>query len=224
LLAVVALAAAVAHAFRPEITIDATTLALAAIAVLLIFTGEIHVKTVELLGMKVELEQRSATDNQQAIDTLQEPRPGGVSEPEIKPYQSATANNRRPSDSLDMPRPDNYLAIANKLTPVEAIVSYAIIGPIITAAGLTPEWTLNALWIAFTLFIILTPLYLLYALSPPLDRGAVLQTICGTAIFSSWALLLGGPFLSLSWYRPVYVALLLLCSILILPILVVRNS
>jgi hypothetical protein len=213
LLAFVALGGAVTHAFRPEINIDATTLALAGIAVLLIFVGEIHVKTVEVLGMKVELDQSATSANQHSPDTLQKPRAEATYplEPKVGLEQSAATAN-------GLLHPDSYLDIAIKLTPIEMIGAYAIIGPIITAVGLTLEWTLTALCIAFALFLLITPVYWLQMLGR-IDRHTVWLTILATAFFLSWALVLGGPFLYLSWYKPVYGALLLLCNFAVLPVL-----
>jgi hypothetical protein len=100
--------------------------------------------------------------------------------------------------------PDEYLSKVLKLIPAEVVSLYIALAGIIVVGG--QEVNGEALfWIIFVVCLIGTPLYLMKIAKV----GDFLQLGISTIAFVVWVFALGGPFATVSWYQPIYGALLL---------------
>jgi hypothetical protein len=83
----------------------------------------------------------------------------------------------------------------------------AVTGLINSAAGVP---TATILWISFIVGIVLTALWTLRQTAEPNVPPAWTQTAISTGAFAVWVFALGGPFVSLAWYHPLYGSLVLI--------------
>jgi hypothetical protein len=97
---------------------------------------------------------------------------------------------------------DEYVDRVIKLIPGEVVALYITLAGILAASG---QNTSTIFWLIFIVCLIGTPLYL----SKISKVGNVVQIVISTVAFAVWVFALGGPFATLSWYVPVYGALLL---------------
>jgi len=112
---------------------------------------------------------------------------------------------------------DNYMAKLFKFIPAEIVVAFVTIDGIIRSITQISTWFY---WIIFFLLLILTPLYIWRVTTESNKPPAVMQIIISTIAFIIWVFTLGGPFHYLSWYQPIYGAVLLPIYTLIIPIVV----
>ncbi len=102
---------------------------------------------------------------------------------------------------VDVPvEPDKYMLRLLKYIPTEIIALYVTLEAIVHS--LTPV-DLGLYWIIFIFCFAATPLYLwrkekVYK---------ILQLTISTIAFLVWVFTMGGPFISLGWYRSIYGAL-----------------
>lgn len=100
--------------------------------------------------------------------------------------------------------PDAYKDRLLKLIPAEVVAVYlALQGILATADGTSRASIL--LWVISAILLVSTPSYL-WRISGVRKRS---QLALSTAAFVVWVFALGGPFETLSWYEPLYGALLL---------------
>ncbi|SRR6266404_7579909 len=96
--------------------------------------------------------------------------------------------------------PDAYLNRLVKYIPSEVIATYLSLDLICRSA--TEMWPG---WLVLGFGCLATPLYL-WKIS---EVRKPVQLLVSTLAFCVWAFALGGPFLRLSWYKPLFGALLL---------------
>jgi hypothetical protein len=100
-------------------------------------------------------------------------------------------------------RPDDYTDRLLKLVPAEVVALWVTVSGIIASASKVPAWLP---WIVFALMLVLTPFYLRRVAKVTKLRQVALSTIA----FVVWIFSLGVvPFGDLSWYMPLYGAILL---------------
>jgi hypothetical protein len=109
---------------------------------------------------------------------------------------------------------DAYSSRIMKLTPVETLVPYIIIVSMIGSRLPSLSGLQAVMWLAFAVFLILTLIYYALRIGRPVPWVQVF--LMGTS-FAAWAFALGGPFISLTWYDPVYGALALTITTFLIP-------
>jgi hypothetical protein len=112
-----------------------------------------------------------------------------------------------PTDKSDeAPKPqekeDKYSDRLVKYVPTEVIALYLAVTAAITADSSAPPFLY---WVIFAACLVGTWLYLRVAQKV----NSSLQLSISTFAFAVWAFALGGPFAELSWYKPIYGAVLL---------------
>ena len=100
--------------------------------------------------------------------------------------------------------PDEYLSKVLKLIPAEVVSLYIALAGIIVVGGQAVNGE-ALFWFIFVVCLIGTPLYLMKITKV----GDLLQLGISTIAFVVWVFALGGPFATVSWYQPIYGALLL---------------
>jgi len=100
--------------------------------------------------------------------------------------------------------PDEYLSKVLKLIPAEVVSLYIALAGIIVVGGQAVNGE-ALFWFIFVVCLIGTPLYLMKITKV----GDLLQLGISTIAFVVWVFALGGPFATLTWYQPIYGALLL---------------
>jgi len=113
--------------------------------------------------------------------------------------------------------PDGYIDRLVKYIPSELVAVYLSLDAICRSAESTEIWIR---WSVLAFALIATPLYLWRA------AGVRKRTqLCmSTAAFLVWAFALGGPFAQLSWYKPIYGAVLLPAFTFVAPLVVPLKS
>ena len=108
--------------------------------------------------------------------------------------------NLSTADSVAQTR-DDYLGRLVKYIPTE------IVGGYVATLGFVPPPARNksagvVMWLVFAGGWIVTPLFLGFAAwEPKAGKGTLwIQVLLGSVAFPVWALALGGPFATLSWY------------------------
>jgi hypothetical protein len=174
--------------YRPEITVDSTTLTLLALAVIPWLSPLL--KSFEAFGLRVEFRDIEPTPAREHIRE-------GSREAIIADHDS------------ELPSPiDFYLDRMWKLTPAEVVVAFILTNAMVTLTGSTAM-----VWASFLALVALTPLYLRFV-GGVTGKG---QLIASTTVFIAWVFALGGPFTSLDWYTPLLGALVLAIVTLIVP-------
>ncbi len=110
---------------------------------------------------------------------------------------------------------DDYKMKVIKYIPTEIIAAYVTLEGIINASNQAPA---GAYWMVFVILLILTPLYVWRITNQAHQKPAWDQIIVSFFSFIIWVMALGGPFATLSWYQPIYPALLLPIFTLIVPL------
>lgn len=108
----------------------------------------------------------------------------------------ATTPGRRTEDSFT----DRLL----KYIPAEVVATYALVEGIIHQYA-TEDTLHSVYWIVFFVFWAFTPLYLWRVQ----HVSKALQLVISFLAFFVWVFALGEPFTFLSWYEPIYAAVLL---------------
>ncbi len=99
---------------------------------------------------------------------------------------------------------DKYVDRLFKYIPAEVVAGYVFVLGVIARIS-EPVQTRLLQWIMFSLFCLLTPLYLLR-----IQKVKKLQQhIISLSSFIVWVFALGGPFALYSWYNPLYGEILL---------------
>lgn len=97
---------------------------------------------------------------------------------------------------------DDYAARLLKYIPSEVIALYIMLDALIRSSG---ETNLSLYWGVFIFSIVVTPLYL-WRIQKVNKK---LQLSISTLAFIVWIFAIGGPFVYLSWYKPLYGGILL---------------
>jgi hypothetical protein len=105
-------------------------------------------------------------------------------------------------------KPDAYFDRVIKYIPADVVSAWVFAAASIKAASDDVPKTL-VLWIAFACGLILTALWTIKQTSVPGRPTAVVQVAVSTVAFAVWVFALGGPFESLTFYRPLYGSLVL---------------
>ena len=124
--------------------------------------------------------------------------------------------------SLDSPKtsmnlvqsPDDYLSKVAGFIPAEIVSAYVVLNGLLNEP-LASSATLQ--WFVFIALIVLTAVYTWQASNENGLPIAYLQIILSTASFIVWVFALGGPFLVLEWYLPIYGSILMVFFTLIIP-------
>ena len=120
-----------------------------------------------------------------------------------------------PQEEREKVKPDDYLTKILKYIPSEVVVLYITLYGVASAAKTEIPFGLIT-WLIFVVGVLGTVLYL-WRIAKVNDRS---QIFISTGAFVVWVFALGGPFSSLSWYHPVYGALLLPIYTFFIPIFV----
>lgn len=137
----------------------------------------------------------------------------------LTPQNIDSVKAKLPEEEREKVKPDDYLTIIIKYIPSEVVALYITLYGIASAAKTQIPFNL-IIWLIFVLGVLGTVLYLWRVAK--IDDS--LQIIISTVAFGVWVFALGGPFSSLSWYHPVYGALLLPIYTFFIPILVGRSK
>ncbi len=133
----------------------------------------------------------------------------------LTPKNIDRARARLPEAERDKVKPDDYLAKLIKYIPSEVVALYITLYSIASASKKEIPFEF-IVWFIFILGIIGTILYL-RRVAKVIDWS---QIFISTIAFVVWVFALGGPFSLLSWYHPVYGALLLPIYTFFIPIIV----
>lgn len=112
--------------------------------------------------------------------------------------------------------PDDYKTRVIKYIPTEIVAAYVTLEGIIKATEKAPS---GAYWMVFIILLVLTPIYMWRITEQADQKPAWDQIIVSFFSFIIWVMALGGPFATLSWYQPIYPALLLPIITLIVPLI-----
>ena len=115
------------------------------------------------------------------------------------------------SKSKRVLRQDAYLDKIVKYIPSEVVALYLSLD-LICRSNAGDAWLR---WLILGFGFVATPLYLWRIQSV----RKWIQLLISTAAFLVWAFALGGPFVTLSWYKPVYGAVLLPMFTFIMPLI-----
>ncbi|MFC1507303.1 hypothetical protein ACFLQ6_09580 [Thermoproteota archaeon] len=121
-----------------------------------------------------------------------------------------------PREEMEGAKPDNYLTKLIKYIPSEVVALYIMLNGIVISAADIPSEVI--IWIVFILCLVGTPLYL-WRVTKVSDN---LQLTVSTIAFIVWVFAIGGPFINLNWYHPVYGALILPAYTFFIPIIIAK--
>ena len=108
--------------------------------------------------------------------------------------------------------PDTYKEKLLKLIPAEVVALYVVLVGVVSGAG-TGVPTVQIAWFIFGVGILATILHLWRI--EKVDAWS--QIFISAGAFVVWVFALGGPFETLSWYNPVYGAILLVLYTFFVP-------
>ena len=112
---------------------------------------------------------------------------------------------------------DNYYDKLLKYIPADVVAAWIVVNALITSAsGIA---TAAFLWVAFGIGVILTAVWTWKLTSQPGKATAWTQILISTGAFIVWVFALGGPFATLSFYKPLYGALLMILYTLVVPLI-----
>jgi len=127
-----------------------------------------------------------------------------IIESDIQKAKLRGAASGRVAGVFEEAKKDNYSDRLIKYIPSEVVSVYIAVSAVLKVAGdEVPKKTLE--WIIFAFLLVMTPIYLRVAMNVKIYRNLIISTIS----FGVWAFTLGGPFAPLSWYNPIYGAILL---------------
>lgn len=188
-IALTALGLFAARIWWPGLQIDMTALALLAVAMIVLFGRNIRIKTLDLMGFKVEFDQASS---QKPSDAASAQQPVGSAGPSLQP--------------------NSYFAQVAKLTPSEMIAAYLMI---ITMLKTSPNISATIGIVIFVFFLVACFVFYYRVLG----TGAWSQATLMTLSFAAWAYALEFPFSSLGWYSPAIASLTLALVLFAMPVL-----
>jgi hypothetical protein len=111
----------------------------------------------------------------------------------------------REAVSSAVPGSDDYKSRLMKYIPGEVVVLYLTLDGTVNSASIETSLKSQLLWSIFLILLFGTWLYL----SKIEKVTKKTQLFISTIAFAIWVFTLGGPFASLSWYLPLYGAILL---------------
>ena len=153
---------------------------------------------------KGDIQEARAAAGESSLDEVDDGAPIGVAKPRESSRRSAAKT------ALEI-TPDSYRDKLVKYIPAEVVALYLTLDVICrsnpTEGGLR--------WIILIFGCVVTPLYLwrIQRVRKPI------QLVVSTAAFVVWTFALGGPFVSLSWYKAIYGALLLPMFTFLVPLI-----
>ena len=132
-----------------------------------------------------------------------------------QPYLEDSADSSTAKNLI--PKEDDYQSKLLKYIPTEVVALYVTLDGIVKAAfnqQLSQEYWLW-LWIIFAVLLISTPLYLWRVTKVRKKKQLIISTIALVV----WVFALGGAFLSFTWYKPFYGAIILPLYTFFIPII-----
>jgi hypothetical protein len=123
-----------------------------------------------------------------------------------------------PDEEKEKVKPDDYLTRIIKYIPSEVVALYITLQASVSAARAEIPYELIS-WLIFAVGVLGTVLYL-WRVENVNDK---LQISISTGAFVAWVFALGGPFSNLSWYHPLYGALLLPIYTFFIPVIIGRK-
>lgn len=116
---------------------------------------------------------------------------------------------------------DEYLSRVLKHIPSEIVMAYVSIeGVLRTAYKAEPAFLEKALWILAGVLTVLTPLWLWRVMKVHHFSQLFLSTLA----FPMWLFAMGGPFVTLEWYRPALGGVVLPLYTLLVPLVTGRSG
>jgi hypothetical protein len=97
---------------------------------------------------------------------------------------------------------DKYADRLLKYIPAEVVALYVGLSALLAAASGAPPFLA---WVIFAVGVVGTAVYVIRSQPPP----SLVHVAISIIAFIVWVFALGGPFLQLPWYMPIYGALLL---------------
>lgn len=104
---------------------------------------------------------------------------------------------------------DTYFDRIIKYIPTDIVGGWVAVTGLINSGGQNVRVDI-LLWIGFVAGIVLTALWTLKQTSVPKKKPAITQTMVATVSFIIWVFALGGPFVYMDFYQPLYGSLLLI--------------
>jgi len=123
---------------------------------------------------------------------------------DIRKINRSGEAGRVPADETVPAGKDNYVDRLFKYIPAEIVAGYVFVLGIMARIS-EPAQVKPLQWIMFSIFCILTPLYLWKIQMVKKMQQHVISFLS----FIVWVFALGGPFASYSWYNPLYGEILL---------------
>ena len=115
---------------------------------------------------------------------------------------------------------NNYISRLVKYIPSEVIALYLTLDSIIRAADKSIPNYNYLYWFIFAFGLIITPIYLWTLQNVRIKR----QLFISTLSFAVWVIAIGGHFVNLEWYNPVYGSILLPILTFLIPIFLIREN
>jgi hypothetical protein len=103
--------------------------------------------------------------------------------------------------------------------PADIVAAWlALVGILSQAGANIPNWLS---WAVFGALLLLTPFYVCFVKTDPpgLTTAKTFHWVTACLAFSSWVFAMGGPFLTLKWYMPVFGSIVLVIVTLAIPVL-----
>ena len=114
---------------------------------------------------------------------------------------------------------DRYMDRLLKYIPAEIVAVFILVNGLVEKLDHNAAEYLPILWGVFILFSVLTPLYLLRIQKVK----KIVQLLISLVSFLVWVFALGGPFLTLGWYNPIYGEILLPVFTIIIALVVAEK-
>jgi hypothetical protein len=112
---------------------------------------------------------------------------------------------------------DGYFDKLLKYIPGDIIAAWIAASGLIAGASDTPQSAV--LWVAFLILLVLSFFWTLRLTAMPNKPPAITQSALSSVSFLVWVFALGGPFATLSFYRPVYGSLVLILYTVVVPLI-----
>jgi hypothetical protein len=112
----------------------------------------------------------------------------------------AKAAPNAPAPPAEAPAPDDYISKLIKYIPTEVVTLYLFVDGILKSFNSSPAVN----WIVFFLLLALTPVYIWRMTTEKTKACAWDQIAVSFVSFALWVYVIGGPFVTLSWYVPQY--------------------
>ncbi len=121
---------------------------------------------------------------------------------ETEPQGETEPQDETPKPRLEQKEPDNYTSRLLKYIPAEVIALYLTLDALIRTSEQLP---ISVYWIVFVVCLVLTYFYLRRVEKV----GKNIQLLISVIAYCVWVFAIGGPFVYLNWYQPIYGGLLL---------------